>query len=53
MLVVVVTDWRDVDHALTELGSSGLGAVSGLTLCLIGAGLAVLGSITALVAQRR
>jgi hypothetical protein len=53
MLVVVVRDWRDVDDALAELGASGLGVVSGLTLCLIGAVLAVLGSVTALVAQRR
>lgn len=53
MLVVVLGDWRDVDDAVTRFGGAGLGVVSGLTLCLAGALLAVLGSVAALVGQRR
>ena len=53
LFVLVLRDWRDVDDALTKVGGQGLGIVSGLTICLIGAGLALLGAVIATVARPR
>jgi hypothetical protein len=53
LLVVAFRDWRTVDNVLTDARLPGLGLWSGLTLCVIGAVVAVAGAVTALVAQRR
>ena len=47
------SDWHDWDEVWSLGGGSGLGLGAGLSLCLIGTVLMVLGSITALVGQRR
>jgi hypothetical protein len=53
LLVIVLRDWRDMNDVLNKFHAPGLGVASGLTICLIGAVLAVLGSVAALVGQRR
>jgi hypothetical protein len=53
MIVIVYRDWSDVNDQLETIGHAGLGLASGLTVCLIGSGLAVLGSVAALLGGRR